>query len=71
MKKTTFEAAMKKLESIVDKLEAGNETLESSLKLFEEGTKLASFCYNTLNSAEQKITNLSNIDTKTNVDIGE
>lgn len=59
MKKIDFEESMKKLEDIVHKLESGEETLESSLKLFEEGTKLSNNCYQILKKAEQKITLLS------------
>ncbi len=71
MKKPTFEIAMKKLEIIVNKLESGNESLESSLKLFEEGMKLSSFCYNTLESAEQRIIKLTDIELKKKLDAGE
>ena len=36
--------------------------MEESLKLFEKGTKLASSCYQTLEKAEQKITELSKLE---------
>ena len=36
----TFEKAMTRLEQIVSLLEGGQCTLDESLKLFEEGTKL-------------------------------
>lgn len=58
-KSKSFEEELKKLQEIVAKLEGGAESLEDSLKLFEEGTKIAKFCYGVLESAEQKITNLS------------
>ncbi len=58
MKSQTFEAAMEKLEQIVAKLESGEAALDESLKLFEEGTKLAAFCSKALDTAEQKITTL-------------
>jgi exodeoxyribonuclease VII small subunit len=51
----TFETAISKLSDIVSKLESGSESLDNSLKLFEEGTALASFCYEKLQTAEQKI----------------
>jgi exodeoxyribonuclease VII small subunit len=63
-KKMTFEDAAEKLDAIVEKLEGGEETLEGSLKLFEEGTALASFCYKKLSSAEQKITELTAVEEK-------
>ena len=58
-KKPTFEEAMKQLEQIVDKLEHGDEPLEESLKLYEEGTSLAAYCYTTLQNAQQKVEQLS------------
>jgi len=50
-----FEDALKRLEEIVEKLEAGDQPLEKSLGLFEEGIKLARFCSTKLNEAEKKI----------------
>ena len=58
MKELTYEQAYKRLEEIVEKLENGSVPLEESMKLFEEGTKLANFCNSTLNAAEQKFTQL-------------
>lgn len=57
--KMTFEAALARLNEIVEKLERGDETLDHSLKLFEEGSALAAFCYRKLSAAEQKIKKLS------------
>ena len=51
----TFEEAMTKLNEIVSRMESGNESLETSLNLFEEGSALAAFCYGKLQNAEQKI----------------
>ena len=58
MKELTYEQAYKRLEEIVNKLENGSVPLEESMKLFEEGTKLANFCDSKLNAAEQKFTQL-------------
>jgi exodeoxyribonuclease VII small subunit len=58
----SFEAAMKKLEEIVDKLENGGESLDNSLKLFEEGSALTSFCYEKLKNAEQKVRQISELE---------
>ena len=58
----SFEASMERLETIVRQLEQGNAPLEESLKLFEKGTKLAFSCYQTLEKAEQKITELSKLE---------
>lgn len=57
--KKTYEEAMARLQEIVTKLESGEESLESSMKLFEEGAKLSAWCYQQLNNAEQKITELT------------
>lgn len=54
----TFEKAIQRLEYIVSRLESGQCTLDESLKMFEEGTKLAAFCSKALKNAEQKITRL-------------
>lgn len=61
-KNMSFETAMDKLEEIVNRLESGNESLEASLKLFEEGSALASFCYGKLQKAEQKVRQLTELE---------
>lgn len=55
----TFEFAIQRLEEIVSKLEKNEASLEESMKLFEEGTRLTSFCSEKLKDAEQKITELT------------
>ena len=54
-KKISFEQAMLRLEEIVGLLERGEASLEQSLALFEEGTKLMHVCSAQLDSAEQKV----------------
>ena len=61
-KATTFEAAVTRLDEIVKQLEEGGESLDSSMKLFEEGSALATLCYEKLKHAEQKITQLSALE---------
>ena len=61
-KATTFEAAVNRLDEIVKQLEEGGESLDSSMKLFEEGSALATLCYEKLKQAEQKITQLSTLE---------
>ena len=51
----TFEDALAKLETHIRTLEQGELTLEQSLIIFEDGMKLAKFCTEKLNEAEQKI----------------
>ena len=50
-----FEDALRRLEQIVDQLEAGNLPLEESLKVFEEGVGLARRCAGYLEEAEKRI----------------
>ncbi len=50
-----FEAAMKELESIVDRLEKGQVALEESIAIYERGELLKSHCDALLKSAEARI----------------
>lgn len=59
MSEMTFEQAMARLEQIVTALEGGRCSLDESLALFEEGTKLTAFCSKALKTAEQKIVKLT------------
>lgn len=54
----SFEESLKKLESVVERLEKGDLPLEESLKLFEEGVKLSETCKKQLESAEGKVQTL-------------
>ena len=56
MKDMTYEKAMERLEKIVKELENGALSLDKSLKIFEEGTRLSTYCNDCLNAAELKIT---------------
>lgn len=58
-KKKTFEESMARLEEIVTALERGETTLDESLALFEEGTKLAAECGKKLDQAEQAVLKLT------------
>ena len=55
MARVSFEHSMKKLETVVSKLEGDEVSLEESLKLFEEGVKLMRFCHLRLNEIEEKV----------------
>lgn len=59
MEKINYEKAVARLEEITDKLENGNLPLEEMMKLYEEGTALASKCSKILDEAQLKITELS------------
>lgn len=53
--KKSFEEALQELEKVVKQLEDGETTLEESLKLFEQGVKLARICATKLDESEAKI----------------
>lgn len=50
-----FEETLQKLEKIVEAMEKGNQSLEKSLSLYEEGVKLTAGLKQHLESAEQKV----------------
>ncbi len=50
-----FESAIGELETIVQRLEGGNLSLEQSLELFERGVQLSRFCHARLEDAERRI----------------
>lgn len=58
--KQTFESAVTRIEEISKLLEDKNISLDDSIKLFEEGTRLSDYCGECLKNAEQKITELKN-----------
>jgi exodeoxyribonuclease VII small subunit len=50
-----FEEALKRLEQIVGRLEAGELALEEAIQLFEEGMRISEFCGQKLDEAERRI----------------
>ena len=50
-----FEEHLTKLESVVERLERGDLTLEDSVRLFEEGVKLSEVCKAELEAAEGRV----------------
>ena len=59
-----FEESMKDLELIVEKLEKGEQNLEKSLQLFEEGVEISKKLNDQLKNAEKKVSELMNISTE-------
>lgn len=55
MAEKQFEDALARLEEIVKELESGDLPLDPSLKLFEEGIKLARICNKRLEEAERRV----------------
>ncbi|MEW6200582.1 MAG: exodeoxyribonuclease VII small subunit [bacterium] len=56
--KQNFEDDLKKLEEIVKKIESGEAPLEETVRLFEEGIRIAKGCQKFLEEAEMKVTKL-------------
>ncbi len=50
-----FETALKELETLVERMENGESSLEDSLKDFERGIELTRSCQTALTEAEQKV----------------
>src|SRR4051794_39423861 len=53
--KVSYEAAMNRLEKIVDEMESGKMLLEDLIVRYEEGMKLVGICRERLASAEKRI----------------
>ena len=53
-----FEAALKRLEAIVEAMESGDLALEALLEKYEEGSRLVKVCQAKLEEAELKIQKL-------------
>lgn len=53
--KPDFEAAMMELETLVQRMEGGELSLEDSLKEFERGIQLTRICQEALKVAEQRV----------------
>ena len=51
----SFEDALKRLETIVSRLESGQAPLEESIALYEEGAKLKAHCEARLKAAQLRV----------------
>ena len=61
MEMYTLDTAMIRLKEMSEMLESGDYDLDMSIKLYEEGVQIVSFCNKTLTAAKQKITELSEL----------
>ena len=52
--KINFEKSLKRIEEIISELEKNDVELDQSIKLYQEGIELTSFCYNKLNEVEKQ-----------------
>lgn len=53
-----FESTIKELETLVERMEQGDQSLEQSLKDFERGVELTRNCQQALKQAELKVQQL-------------
>lgn len=53
-----FEAALAELERLVEKMEAGEQSLEEALASFQRGIELTRSCQQALRQAEQRVEQL-------------
>lgn len=53
--KLSFEEAVKELESVVSRLDAGDVTLDESIALFQKGILLSKLCSFRLDEIEKKV----------------
>ncbi len=58
MSERTFEQKMEQLEQLIKKLESGDNSLDESVKLYQEGIALAKECHQELEAAEKTILEL-------------
>ena len=58
-KPVDFEKAMAELQTLVDKMEQGEFSLEESINQFERGIELTRQCSDALKTAEQKVQQLT------------
>ena len=58
-KPVNFEKSLAELEALVERMEAGELSLEESLKAFEAGVRLTQQCQQALTQAQQRVQLLS------------
>ncbi len=66
-----FESALEDLETLVESMEAGEMSLEESLRAFERGVKLTRHCQSALKAAELKVRMLTESDELVALDVDE
>ncbi len=62
MAQPSFETAFKQLERIVAELESGDPPLETAIRKFEEGMRLARLCSRKLDETERRLSVLMETD---------
>lgn len=69
MEQYTLNTAMLRIKEITEALEQNTFDLEMSMKLYEEGVHLISFCNTALNDARQRIIELSSLPDEDETDV--
>lgn len=59
MENMSYEQAVKKLEKAIQRLEKGDLSLDETVELYNEATKLSGYCTAMLDNAKTKISELS------------
>lgn len=59
---STFEESIDRLESVVEKLEAGELDMDESLAAYEAGIRHLQRCHTLLSAAEEKVRLLTDVD---------
>ena len=59
MSEPTFEEAQRELESIVERLESGDASLDEAITLWERGEQLYAVCSSKLDAAQGRIEELA------------
>ena len=67
----SFEAAMLELEQLVEQMEAGDLSLDQSLKAFERGVVLTRLCQKELKQAELKVQQLNSDGELEDLDVSD
>lgn len=58
----TFEEAMEKLETIVERLEEGDVPLEEAITIYKNGMELSKLCHDKLKNVEEQLTQILTTD---------
>lgn len=66
-----FEKSLNELESLVEKMEGGETSLEDAMKDFERGIELTRQCQNLLKNAELKVQKLIADTRNTDADLAD
>ena len=61
-KELTFEEALDRLESIINKMEEGEVPLEKAMEYYAEGSKLSKLCHDKLQNADKQLKEMMNED---------